>query len=148
MKQLQKQVAADSSPSESLKNDLHATEVDLNYIIYFPKGEKYISLFKDPGKHTKVLEKRNMIREDVERQMVEGTLGKEIAVDLMDVDGGEEVAEKGKEKKSERMKQDGKKKNKKKDEEGKEEVVVQNREHKKNVEKMPVEGDDDGFFDF
>lgn len=143
LKQLQKQVAADSSPSESLQNNLHATEVDLNYIIYYPKGEKYISLFKDPGEQTKVLEKRDMIRKDVERQMVRGTLGRGVAANPTGVDGGEEVAEKVK---PERTKQDGK--NRRKDGE------VKNKKRKEDVEIAPTAEDSDGgddgdeFFNF
>lgn len=152
LKQLQKQVAVDSSPSESLQDDLHAAEVDLNYVIYYPKGEKYISLFKDPGEQTKVLEKRNMIRKDIERQMVQKILGKGVAANLMDVDGGgdEEVAGKWKGKgkeKLERAKQNEEKRTKEK---------VKNKKRKVDVEKVPAEGhgydgdgdDDDGFFEF
>lgn len=140
LKQLQKQVAADSSPSESLQNNLHATEVDLNYIIYYPKGEKYISLFKDPGEQTKVLEKRDMIRKDVEQQMLRGTLGRGAAANPTGVDGGEEIAEKGK---PERTKQDEKKR--KKDGE------VKNKKRKEGSEIAPTvedADDDDEFFNF
>lgn len=86
-----------------------------------------------------------MIRKDVERQMVEGTLGKEVAADPVDVDGEEKVAEKGKEERGERAKQDGKKKRKGKEEEG-----VKNKKQKENVEKAPTEEEDvdDGFFNF
>lgn len=85
-----------------------------------------------------------MIRKNVERQMVEGTLGKEVAVDSVDVDGEKKVAEKGKEERLGKAKQDGKKKRK-----GKEEGV-KNKKQKENVEKAPTEeaDGDDGFFNF
>lgn len=86
-----------------------------------------------------------MIRKNVERQMVEGTLGKEVAVDSVDVDGEKKVAEKGKEERLGKAKQDGKKKRK-----GKEEERVKNKKQKENVEKAPTEEEDgdDGFFNF
>jgi len=43
--------------------------------LYYPRSEKYISLFKDVGNDSKVLGKRDTIKKDIERRMVKGTLG-------------------------------------------------------------------------
>lgn len=85
-----------------------------------------------------------MIRKDVERQMMEGTLGKEVAVNSADVDGEKKVAEKGKEERPGKAKQDGKKKRKAREE------GVKNKKQRENVEEAPAEEEDgdDGFFNF
>lgn len=54
---------------------MHNAEVELNYTLHYPRGEKYISLFKDPGNNEKVKEKRDMIKSDISRRMETGTLG-------------------------------------------------------------------------
>lgn len=110
----------------------------MNYIIYYPKGEKYISLFKDPGEQTKVLEKRDMIKKDVERQMMQGTLGRRVVANPLGVDGEKEVAEKRKEKNPGRTERGG----------GEKDEEVKTKKRKENV---PAKVDDDGgdeFFNF
>lgn len=134
LKQLQKQLAAESSPSESLQNDIHEAELDLNYILHYPKGEKYISLFKDPGEQTKVLERRDMIRKDIERQMMPGTLGSG-TVDSMRLNEEEES-----EKQIEKGRKDDGKRKRKGDKEG------SGDKKKKDGEEVPLE--EDGFFEF
>lgn len=98
--------------------------MDLNYILHYPRGEKYISLFKDPGKEVKVVEKRDMIKKDIERQMARGTLGSATA-DSMDVD--DEVGEEGEP--VQKKRESGREKRK-----------------RKKVEEAAVE--EDGFFEF
>lgn len=61
---------------EELRQRIKGAEVDLNYTLYYPAMEKYISLWpKVAGTDTKVDEKREMIRKDIENRMENGTLG-------------------------------------------------------------------------
>ncbi|KAH0607008.1 uncharacterized protein H6S33_002996 [Morchella sextelata] len=66
----------DSAESdEALEKAIHEAEVEVNYTVYYPRGEKYISLFRDPAGDPKVVEKREVIKRGIERQMEIGTLG-------------------------------------------------------------------------
>ena len=47
-------------------------EIEVNYTLYYPPGERYISLYKDAGTST---EKREMIKKDIGERMDKGTLG-------------------------------------------------------------------------
>ncbi|KAI5847748.1 hypothetical protein DFP73DRAFT_621865 [Morchella snyderi] len=60
---------------EALERLIHEAEVEVNYTVYYPRGEKYISLFRDPTGDPKVVEKRGVIKRGIERQMEMGTLG-------------------------------------------------------------------------
>lgn len=66
----------DSSESdEALEKAIHEAEVEVNYTVFYPRGEKYISLFRDATGDPKVVEKREVIKRGIERQMETGTLG-------------------------------------------------------------------------
>jgi rRNA-processing protein Efg1 len=120
LKKLRRSVEGEGEEKEK---EIHEAEVDLNYIMHYPPGEKYISLFKDAGKMT---EKRESIRREIERQMERGTLG--IAtMDVGDDDGGEEVVGNGKKR-------------------GKMEDGNRKKKRKEVVEKEEAEEDD--FFEF
>ncbi|KAF3080700.1 18S rRNA maturation protein [Orbilia oligospora] len=58
---------------EGLINKIHAAEVDLNYIMHYPPLEKYISLYRS-GDSKDTNQKRERIRQDIEKRMEEGTL--------------------------------------------------------------------------
>ena len=60
---------------EDLRQKIRDAEVELNYTLHYPRGEKYISLFKDPGTVTDAIEKRNAIKRDIEWRMEKGALG-------------------------------------------------------------------------
>ncbi|KAK3322548.1 hypothetical protein B0H66DRAFT_554634 [Apodospora peruviana] len=51
LKQLQKQLAEEEDPEKiySFKSDIHVAEVDIDYTIYYPFMERYISLYAAPG---------------------------------------------------------------------------------------------------
>jgi hypothetical protein len=77
LNKLQKEVAAhegDALP-EDLEKRLHDAQVELNYTLHYPHGEKYISLFKDPGSNPAVVEKRDAIKKDIAQRMKDNTLG-------------------------------------------------------------------------
>jgi len=63
------------SVPEDLRQKIRDAEVELNYTLHYPRGEKYISLFKDPGTGTDAIEKRNAIKRDIELRMEKGALG-------------------------------------------------------------------------
>ncbi|RPA99779.1 hypothetical protein L873DRAFT_1737856, partial [Choiromyces venosus 120613-1] len=69
---------------------VYEAKLDLNYIMHYPRGEKYISLFKDAGV---MREKREGVRKEVERRMKRGGLG-ESTMDFDD-DEGEDQEEGG-----------------------------------------------------
>jgi len=69
---------------------VYEARLDLNYIMHYPPGEKYISLFKDAGV---MRERREGIRREVERRMKRGGLG-ESTMDFGD-DEGEDQEEGG-----------------------------------------------------
>ncbi|KAF3921058.1 hypothetical protein AA313_de0203930 [Arthrobotrys entomopaga] len=71
---------------KTLDEKIHQAEIDLNYIIHYPPLEKYISLYK-PGTDTCTNQKREKIRNDIERRMGEGTL--EQGEDLVAVNAAE-----------------------------------------------------------
>ncbi|KAM7223795.1 DUF2361 domain containing protein [Rhypophila decipiens] len=54
-KQIKKQLAETTDPEEKarLESDLHVAEVDIDYAIYYPFLERYISLYAAPGKEEK-----------------------------------------------------------------------------------------------
>ncbi|CUS06969.1 unnamed protein product [Tuber aestivum] len=55
-----------------VEKKVYEARLDLNYIMHYPPGEKYISLFKDAGV---MRERREGIRREIERQMARGGLG-------------------------------------------------------------------------
>jgi hypothetical protein len=63
------------SVPEDLRQKIRDAEVELNYTLHYPRGEKYISLFKDPGTGTDATEKRDAIKRDIELRMEKGALG-------------------------------------------------------------------------
>lgn len=75
LKKLKRELDESKNPDDDLKSRVHNAEVELNYTLHYPRGEKYISLFKDPGSNEKVKEKRDMIKSDISRRMETGTLG-------------------------------------------------------------------------
>ncbi|KAI5804439.1 hypothetical protein EDC01DRAFT_643422 [Geopyxis carbonaria] len=75
---------AEGTPAERL----HAAEVELNYALHYPKGEKYISLYKDPGADAAA--RREEIKADVARRMAAGTLGERTISDEGDDGEGRE----------------------------------------------------------
>lgn len=77
--------------------EVYEAELDLNYVMHYPRGEKYISIFKDAGENC---EKRDMIRREIEKRMKSGGLG----------DATMEMEEEP----TEKRKEDGKKKKKSK----------------------------------
>lgn len=68
-------------------------EIELNYTLHYPRGEKYISLFKDVGDHEKVAEKRDGIKADILRRMKNGTLGERTMEDDEEEPAGESGAD-------------------------------------------------------
>lgn len=80
----------DSSESdEALEKAIHEAEVEVNYTVFYPRGEKYISLFRDATGDPKVVEKREVIKWGIERQMETGTLGsREEAEAEAEMEGG------------------------------------------------------------
>ena len=54
---------------------MHDAEVELNYTLHYPRGQKYISLFKDPGAAAEVVAKHSSIKKNIERPMETGKLG-------------------------------------------------------------------------
>lgn len=69
----------DSEPSRSLQKKAHEAEVDLNYALFYPLDEKYISLFpksssKEPNDTTSA--SKPPMWETIEKCMLEGTLEK------------------------------------------------------------------------
>lgn len=75
LKKLKRELDETENPTEDLRTRVHDAEVELNYTLHYPRGEKYISLFKDPGNNDKVKQKRDSIKQDIARRMEEGTLG-------------------------------------------------------------------------
>ncbi|EPS44282.1 hypothetical protein H072_1722 [Dactylellina haptotyla CBS 200.50] len=80
LSRLTKQLAALSSSditeeTESLRNQIHQAEIDLNYIMHYPALDKYISLYKS-GEDKDTNKKRERIRKDIEKRMEDGTLEK------------------------------------------------------------------------
>lgn len=67
---------------------VYEARLDLNYIMHYPPGEKYISLFKDAGV---MRERRDGVRREVERRMKRGGLGES----TMDFDDEGEDQEEG-----------------------------------------------------
>jgi len=67
---------------------VYEAKLDLNYIMHYPPGEKYISLFKDAGV---MRGKREEVRREVERRMKRDGLGES----KMDFDDEGEDKEEG-----------------------------------------------------
>lgn len=93
---------------------VYEAKLDLNYIMHYPPGEKYISLFKDAGV---MRERRDRVRREVERRMKRGGLG-ESTMDFNDQEeGGAELGSGGEgwkaEERDRRVKKDKKGKSKK-----------------------------------
>ncbi|KAG0128236.1 hypothetical protein HOY82DRAFT_622625 [Tuber indicum] len=80
-------VGGENGMAEAEKK-VYEARLDLNYIMHYPPGEKYISLFKDAGV---MREKREGIRREVERRMARGALGQS----TMDFDDGGDQEEGG-----------------------------------------------------
>lgn len=115
---------------------VYEARLDLNYIMHYPTGEKYISLFKDAGV---MREKREGIRREVERRMERGGLGES----TMDFDNeGEDQEEGGVELGSGEGEAEGRDKR----------VEKRNKKKGKSKEKVPGEGkkleEQDDFFEF
>jgi hypothetical protein len=60
---------------DDLTRSVEDAQVELNYTLHYPRGEKYISLFKNPGNNNNMAEKRDMIKQDIKHRMEQGTLG-------------------------------------------------------------------------
>lgn len=60
---------------DDLTRSVEDAQVELNYTLHYPRGEKYISLFKNPGNNNNVAEKRDMIKQDIKHRIEQGTLG-------------------------------------------------------------------------
>jgi hypothetical protein len=121
---------------EDLRKKAHDASVELNYTLHYPRGERYISLFKDPGSNTDAIEKRDMIKKDIERRMEKGTLG---ARTTDPVEQDEEVKE---EEEDEDRKTTKKVKSK---------STKENKKIKRKVEPEKVKAEtieNDGFFEF
>jgi hypothetical protein len=77
LNKLQKEAATHEGGAipEDLEKRIHEAQVELNYTLHYPRGEKYISLFKDPGSNPAVVEKRDAIKKDIAQRMKDNTLG-------------------------------------------------------------------------
>ncbi|KAA8912762.1 hypothetical protein FN846DRAFT_256501 [Sphaerosporella brunnea] len=94
LNKLQREAAAlegDAVPDD-LAQKIHNAQVELNYTLYYPRGEKYISLFKDPGNNQDVIDKRDAIKQDIAKRMKDNALGAR-TMDRGDEEEGEEEAE-------------------------------------------------------
>ncbi|KAL7273813.1 18S rRNA maturation protein [Rhizina undulata] len=131
LRKLQRSLTTPIPDDATLKAQILNAQIDLNYTLHYPKGEKYISLFKDPTAESKMSEKRELIRKEIAQQMERGTLG------AATFGEGEEVEEQeGVEEKNERVKREGKKQ-------------VKNGKWGKKVQQREVEEEEgDAFFDF
>lgn len=71
LRKLQREAAsrAGGGPSEELQKSIDEAEVDVNYTVHFPPGERYIALFRDPGAGTPAAKKRDAIRAEIARKM-------------------------------------------------------------------------------
>lgn len=74
LKKLQREIAAHEGAEapETLRAQARDIEIEVNYTLHYPPGERYISLYKDAGTSS---EKREMIKKDIGERMDKGTLG-------------------------------------------------------------------------
>lgn len=79
-----------------MAKELFDAEVTLNYTLHYPKDEKYISLFKDPGACEKVVEKRDAIKAAIAEQMRAGTLAQAVVLEKAPREERVEVVKKAK----------------------------------------------------
>ncbi|XP_042447954.1 rRNA-processing protein efg1-like [Zingiber officinale] len=73
IKQLEKQCSSsDQASEEGTLDQLSKLREDLNYIRFFPKNERYVSLLVG-GDNPKIVEKRNQLRAQIKANLVEAT---------------------------------------------------------------------------
>ncbi|KAK6356956.1 18S rRNA maturation protein [Orbilia javanica] len=120
--------------AEELQTKIHNAEVDLNYIMHYPSLEKYISLYKS-GDNKDTNQKRERIRQDIEKRMEDGTLDRGDA--LVEANAAEGFGGGA----------DGKKNKKKHGNDGSKNKSGKSMPNNKNDEDDD-EGSDGGFFEF
>jgi len=81
-----------TSEEASLRKELDALEEDLQYVVHFPRGMKYVSLFanNDHRDDPSVIQKREEIRTLIKRQLASGTKQLHTGQTRDDKDDGDE----------------------------------------------------------